>query len=58
MDEKQDTTVEAFMEHLIEHGPNDMATVFARAFELAMQIVNGGAILGHGSDGHCCRKAA
>ena len=26
------------MEHLIEHGPNDMATVFARAFELAMQI--------------------
>lgn len=38
MDERQDTTVEAVMEHLIEHGPNDMATVFARAFELAMQI--------------------
>ncbi|MFG6501720.1 IS256 family transposase [Sulfitobacter sp. 1A13191] len=38
MDERQDTTVEALMEHLIEHGPNDMATVFARAFELAMQI--------------------
>ena len=38
MDEQQDTTVEALMEHLIEHGPNDMATVFARAFELAMQI--------------------
>ncbi|MFG6621362.1 IS256 family transposase [Sulfitobacter sp. 1A05707] len=38
MDERQDTTVEALMEHLIEHGPNDMTTVFARAFELAMQI--------------------
>ena len=37
MDERQDTTVEALMEHLIEHGPNDMATVFARAFELAMR---------------------
>ena len=38
MDERQDTTVEALMEHLIEYGPDDMATVFARAFELAMQI--------------------
>lgn len=38
MDERQDTTIEALLEHLIEHGPNDMATVFARAFELAMQI--------------------
>ena len=26
------------MEHLIEHGPGDIATVFGRAFELAMQI--------------------
>nr|WP_299657154.1 transposase [uncultured Jannaschia sp.] len=25
------------MEHLIEHGPNDIATVFGRAFELAMR---------------------
>ena len=38
MDKRQHTTVEALMEHLIEHGPDDMATVFARAFELAMQI--------------------
>lgn len=38
MDERQDTTVEALMEHLIEHGPGDIGTVFARAFELAMQI--------------------
>jgi transposase-like protein len=38
MDEHKDTTVEALMEHLIEHGPGDIATVFARAFELAMQI--------------------
>ena len=38
MDERQDTTIEALLEHLIEHGPNDIATVFARTFELAMQI--------------------
>ena len=38
MDRQQDTTVEALLEHLIEHGPDDIATVFARAFELAMQI--------------------
>lgn len=38
MDEDKDTTVEALMEHLIEHGPGDMSTMFARAFELAMQI--------------------
>jgi putative transposase len=38
MDRQKDTTVEALLEHLIEHGPGDIATVFARAFELAMQI--------------------
>ena len=38
MDRRQDTTVEALLEHLIEHGPDDIATVFARAFELAMRI--------------------
>lgn len=38
MDERKDTAVEAVLEHLIEHGPGDIATVFARAFELAMQI--------------------
>jgi len=38
MDGHKDTTVEALLEHLIEHGPNDIATVFARAFELAMRI--------------------
>jgi transposase-like protein len=38
MDRQQDTTVEALLEHLIEHGPGDIATVFARAFELAMRI--------------------
>jgi hypothetical protein len=26
------------LEHLIEYGPGDIATVFGRAFELAMQI--------------------
>jgi len=30
--------IEAVLEHLIEHGANDVATVFGRAFELAMQI--------------------
>ncbi len=38
MDERKDTVVEAVLEHLIEHGPGDIATVFGRAFELAMQI--------------------
>ena len=38
MDGHKDTTVEALLEHLIEHGPNDIGAVFARAFELAMQI--------------------
>ena len=38
MDGRNDTAVEALLEHLIEHGPNDIATVFGRAFELAMQI--------------------
>lgn len=38
MDEDKDTSVEALMEHLTENGPGGMATVFARAFELAMQI--------------------
>ena len=38
MDERKDTGIEAIMEQLIEHGANDMATIFARAFELAMQI--------------------
>ena len=26
------------LEHLIEHGPDDIATVFGRAFELAMRL--------------------
>ena len=38
MDNRQNTTVEALLEHLIEHGPDDIGTVFARAFELAMRI--------------------
>ena len=38
MDRQKDTAVEAVLEHLIEHGPSDIATVFGRAFELAMRI--------------------
>ena len=38
MNGHKDTTVEVLLEHLIEHGPNDIAAIFARAFELAMQI--------------------
>jgi transposase-like protein len=38
MDRGKDTAVEAVLEHLIENGPSDIATVFARAFELAMRI--------------------
>jgi len=38
MDRQKDTGFEAILEQLIEHGPNDIASVFARAFELAMRI--------------------
>ena len=38
MDRRKDTAVEAVLEQLIETGPGDLAGVFARAFELAMQI--------------------
>ena len=38
MDRRKDTAVEAVLEQLIEHGPGEIASVFARAFELAMQI--------------------
>ena len=38
MDRRQDTAIEALVEQLIEHGPGEIASVFARAFELAMQI--------------------
>jgi len=38
MDAKKDTIIEALLEHLIENGAGDIATVFARTFELAMQI--------------------
>jgi putative transposase len=38
MDRRKDTAIEAILEQLIETGPSDLAGVFARAFELAMQI--------------------
>ncbi len=38
MDEQKNTGLEAILEQLIEHGANDMANIFARAFELAMRI--------------------
>ena len=38
MDDRKDTGVEALLEQLITHGPNDIAGVFARAFELAMEL--------------------
>ena len=38
MDRRKDTAVEAVLEQLIEFGPGEIASVFARAFELAMQI--------------------
>ena len=38
MDRRKDTAVEAVLEQLIEHGPDEIASVFARAFDLAMQI--------------------
>ncbi len=38
MDRRKDTAIESVVEQLIEHGPDEMAGVFARLFELAMQI--------------------
>jgi putative transposase len=38
MDERKGTAVEALLEQLIASGPNDIAGVFARAFELAMEL--------------------
>ena len=38
MDSRHDTAIEAVLEQLIEHGPDSIATVFARTFEMAMQI--------------------
>lgn len=38
MDRRKNTAVEAVLEQLIEHGPDGIASAFARAFELAMQI--------------------
>jgi hypothetical protein len=36
MDARKGTVVEALLEQLIAQGPNDIAGVFVRAFELAM----------------------
>ncbi len=38
MDSRHDTAIEAVLEQLIEHGPEGMAAVFARTFEMAMRI--------------------
>ncbi len=38
MDSKHDTAIEAVLERLIEHGPEGIAAVFARIFEMAMRI--------------------
>ena len=38
MDNGHDTAIEAVLEQLIEQGPEGIATVFARTFEIAMRI--------------------
>lgn len=38
MDKRDDTAIEAILEQLIEHGPEGIAAVFARTFEMAMRI--------------------
>lgn len=38
MDGRKGTALEVVLEQLIEHGPGKIPSVFARAFELAMQI--------------------
>jgi putative transposase len=38
MDKRHDTVLETLMEQLIEGGAENMGLVFARVFDLAMQI--------------------
>ena len=38
MDSRHDEAIEAVLEQLIEHGPERIATAFARTFEMAMRI--------------------
>jgi len=38
MDRNKDTAIEAVLEQLIEHGPGEIASLFARVFEMAMQV--------------------
>ncbi|MGC8535731.1 MAG: hypothetical protein ACP5QR_09395 [Rhizomicrobium sp.] len=38
MDRRRVTAVEPVLEQRIEHGPGEIAAVFVKAFELAMQI--------------------
>jgi len=38
MGERKDRAFEALLEHLITQGPNDIWGVFARVFELAMEL--------------------
>ena len=38
MDNRKDTALAALMEHLIETGPDEIGSVFARAFDIAMEI--------------------
>ena len=38
MRQEQDTVIEDLMEQIISNGPEDMASVFARLFDLAMRI--------------------
>ena len=48
MDRRNDTAVDALMEQLIEHGPSDIAGLFARAVELAMRDASASAFSGPG----------
>ena len=38
MDNRKDTALAALMEHLIETGPDEIGSVFARVFDIAMEI--------------------
>ena len=47
MDTEHDTAIETVLEQLIVQGPEGIATVFARAFEIAMRIERANASWGH-----------
>lgn len=57
MDGRKDTAIEAVLEYLLDHGASDIAKVFGRAFELAMQVERQRLLCAGPSAAQTCRQA-